>query len=192
MRTHLVGVALASAILFAAQTSNAQEVSTDRPVQVGFLLGGEKTTGTFASGGAFGFAWIAGVQAQVPLPVRRLAFRSDIAYHGYVTEHCVFAVQPGGGSSDCGNNPLRSVLSLSADLVVRLNDPKTSWSPYLLGGGAFYSGSSKVGGLPSSAGVQEGFGFEIRPARRWIVFAEWRHMGMGSGGMSAVTLGARF
>ncbi len=190
MRTHLVRAALASAIFLAATTSNAQAVSTDRPLQIGFMLGGAAATGSYSGGQIHNTAGVIGLEVQVPLPPRRLAVRGDLAYFSFFGTNCLLV----GGFRPCFNNPIVDLVPMSANLVARLNDPSTRWSPYLLGGAALYLTSSggNVGPTPPGAGLQAGLGFEVRPATRTNVFIEWRHLSMGTAGVSSVTMGARF
>ncbi len=60
-----------------------------------------------------------------------------------------------------------------------------------LAGGAFYSDMHPSTGL-ARTGLQGGIGFEFRPETRSVLFAEWRYMGMGAGGLRPVAIGMRF
>jgi hypothetical protein len=83
----------------------------------------------------------------------------------------------------------------SIDLVARLNDPATRWSPYAVFGAAVNltgnSDEALVRYRPNHGGFQGGVGLEVRP---WIttVFVEIRCMGVPPGGVVPMTIGMRF
>lgn len=197
MMAGLVGGALAVAICIVPATSAAQQASPEsapsaRPVTFGFALGAETSTGAFAHdptnvGPAFDLV------VQVPLSPRRLTVRGDVMAHGFANTGCVILVSS-PSAAGCGASLLdRGVLSWSADVVARLNDPARRWSPYALAGAALYTRSgADTRGPPTGAGLQAGAGFEVRTGRRTVLFAEYRYMAMGTGGAAPVTFGMRF
>ncbi len=195
MRTHIVGVVLASTILFAAQTSHAQAAQSDRPVQWGFMGGGVGVTGDYR--GILSTGVVGGLLVQWPMEPRHLTFRADLMYHWISDYHrgCGHSIE--GGSAFCGSVDTWSrVVSGSFSVVARLNDPKTGWSPYAIGGVAAYLTGNNDEPLvertsPSHFGFQGGVGLEWRRAKH-TTFLEIRYLTMGPAGLYPVTMGWRW
>jgi hypothetical protein len=200
MNTRLIArsiVALVTVICLGPRVAHAQQPTSEaaqapRPITFGFALGGEASIGAFAhdpTNRAPAFDLV----IQVPLSPRRLTVRADVMSHGFQSSGSVVLVSspaaPGSGASLLD----RGVLSWSADVVARLNDPARRWSPYALAGAALYTRSGRDAALPpTGAGLQAGAGFEVRTGRRTVLFAEYRYMAMGTGGVAPITLGMRF
>lgn len=175
----------------AGAAAGAQDSITARKWSLGVLGGGLDVTGDFRTRLKNGAGL--GVAAQYPLPVRHLAVRGDVMLH-YIWQEglgdCVTS-QPGYCSRDYSYSHIWSV---STDLVARLNDPATRWSPYVLGGAAVY----ETGGVrehisefhPSQYGLQGGVGFDLRKDDKTL-FVEIRSMRMSPGGVVLVTIGVR-
>lgn len=164
-----------------------QDAPSDRPIQVGMMLGIEHFTRDMPGNNEPGL--VLDVHVQLPLAQRRLAVRGDVMYHGYFVGSCVNTLGFGGGS--CRSTPFGGLMSWSVDLVARLNDPRTRWSPYVLAGAGLYT-NAEGGSPPTAVGVQGGFGFEVRPGKRGVVFIEWRHLNVGSIGLTPAAIGMRF
>ncbi len=169
----------AIATLALSATGGAQQTLPGQHVAFLGSVGGE-----IVSGGLTGplnkAAWTLDAGLQVPLHERRLALRSDVMYH-WISEYYRYRSA--------------HVISWSADLVARLNDPTVRWSPYLVGGAALYWNPNKADAVTAlrmhSAGFQGGIGFEFR-AVTTTMFVEYRYMQIAPGGISPVTIGVRF
>ena len=137
---------------------------------------------------------VGGIEAQVPLDVRRLSIRADVMYSWIDGYHSGC----GGGSDPgfCGYVDTWSrLISTSLSLVARLNDPVTRWSPYVFGGIVGHITGSPDEPLrairTNHLGMQGGVGFEYRPGKR-TYFAELRYLGMPPGGVVPIVIGMRF
>jgi hypothetical protein len=73
-------------------------------------------------------------------------------------------------------------------MIVRLNNPAKSWSPYLLGGAAVYGFGRSDGSIqdfhPKHYGLVGGAGFEFRTRDR-VAFVEARYMNISPGGIAS-------
>jgi hypothetical protein len=189
VKAFLVRAALAAVAAFATSTVAAQSAPSDRPVTFGFAPGYEIITGLFQNTRIDNRGAALDLQLQVPLAPRRLALRGDVMFLGMDPQACPLSAS----RSSCGLYPLGAVISWSADVVARLNDPSKRWSPYaLVGAGLYTHWASNSDPPPARAGLQGGVGFEVRPRRRSVLFAEWRYMAMGTGGVAPMTIGMRF
>jgi len=131
--------ALASADLHSQQATETQ------PVTWGIMAAGDGITGAYRGTLVSGIA--GGVLAQVPLPSRHLSVRADLVYHWVGTNggDQVDVLTSSSRNGRCTGGFLCSVegawsrvVATSISIVARLNDPSTSWSPYLIGGVAGY------------------------------------------------------
>ena len=152
------------------------------------MAGGENVTGAYV--GAFKPGIVMGAEVQFPLPTRRLALRADVLYH-WIWEYGYVCIET--GCIDQGRHS--HLVTGSFDLVARLNDPATRWSPYVvLGAAVNLTGNSDeaiVSYRPNHGGFQGGVGLEVRPCKH-TYFVEIRYMGVPPGGVVPVTIGMRF
>jgi hypothetical protein len=188
MKTLLSALSTAAAISLTTTAVHAQEVGIQQSVSFGVFAGGENVTGSYKS--SFKPGIVAGTEAQFPLQNRRLALRADVAYH-WIGETGTACFET--GCVDQGRHS--HMWSGSVDLIARLNDPATRWSPYVIAGGAFYlmgnADERLLSFQPSRVGLQGGVGFEVRP-RNKTLFVELRYMSVPPGGVVPVTIGMRF
>jgi len=179
---------LVAATFLAPVDATAQDALTARSVTFGLMTGREDLVGSYR--GAFKPGIVLGASAQWQLPMRRAALRGDFMYH-WIGERGYVCIEQG-----CIDQHRYSHLaSASLDLVVRLKDPETRWSPYLVLGAALYrvgSAGEKIASYgPSGGGLQGGVGVEVRPWKR-TVFVELRRMGLAPGAVTPLSLGVRF
>src|ERR1019366_628902 len=125
--THFVGRALRGLIVVVRQSSAIPAGAL--PVSWGVMAGGENLTGAYV--GAFKPGIVMGAEVQFPLPTRRLALRADVLYH-WIWEYGYVCIET--GCIDQGRHS--HLVTGSFDLVARLNDPATRWSPYVVLGAA--------------------------------------------------------
>ncbi len=166
----------------------AQNAPTAGPVRWGVMAGGENVTGSFKD--AFKPGIVFGGEVQFPLHMNRLALRADVMYH-WIGEYAYVCIEQG-----CIDQGAHShLVTGSLDLIARLNDPSTRWSPYaILGAAVNITGNSDeaiVSYKPKGNGLQGGVGFEVRPWKT-TVFVEVRYMAVSPGGVVPVTIGMRF
>jgi hypothetical protein len=197
MKTTFARAMLLAAIWLGPRAARAQQPVSEgprsaRPITFGFALGADASTGTFGHdpkrrGPALDLV------LQMPLSPRQLSFRGDVMVNGFASTGCVLNVSS-PAVAGCGASVLeRGMLSWSANVVARLNDPARRWSPYALAGAALYTrGGADTAPPPTFGGLQAGVGFEVRTGRRSVLFAEYRYMAMGTGGLAPATLGLRF
>jgi hypothetical protein len=175
-------------VLVLPRVARAQDALAAVPVSWGVMAGGENVTGAYKGGFKPGI--VLGGEVQFPLPTRRLALRADVMYH-WIGEYDYVCIE--SGCTDQGSHS--HLVTGSFDMIARLNDPVTRWSPYaILGAEVNLTGNSDeaiVSYRPNHYGFQGGVGFEVRP---WIttVFVEIRYMGVPPGGVVPVTIGMRF
>ena len=191
-------VVLATAICCAAHAAHAQSASDERPFYIGILGGAEVPTGTYSGGSSHQVAGLFGLELLFPVPESHLAARADVAFHqftgatGMNGTNCVYTAQVPGGNA-CDTNPIHGMVTLGGSIAARLFDRDAFASPYVMAGFAVRGAINGVNAQSSpTGGLQYGIGLEGRPGNRAIVFVEWRHIEMGSGGYSAVLIGARF
>jgi hypothetical protein len=187
-RRLLIPCALAAATSLTGITAAAQDVAAGPPVAFGIMAGGENVTGAFR--GAFKPGIVLGTAVHLPVSVRRFTVRGDVMYH-WIWEYGYACNE--NGCVDQGRHS--HLVTGSVDMVARLNDPATRWSPYVVVGAAVnFTGNSDekiVSYRPHQLGFQGGVGFDFRPWKT-TTFVEVRYMDVSPGGILPVTIGMRF
>ena len=168
-----------------AQQPVSESAPSAGPVTFGFALGYADGTGQFAESYKSGAI---DLQVQVPLAPRRLSLRGDLLWSG--SPPGCFSSGPPDRFIGCPAPA--DMITASADIVARLNDPSTRWSPYALAGAGLYMSRGKGDRPPTPAGLEGGVGFEVRTGKRTTLFAECRYFGFGAGGVAPMTIGMRF
>jgi hypothetical protein len=188
IRALLVAIAIAMSV--AGHSAIAQSAPPDTRSTFGIMAGSAAVTGAIASASLGGFSPGVSIGALGQFPITsRLSMRADVIFHWIRDDVC-------GGNRDCGSSPNMSyVVSGGLAVHARLNDPSTSWSPYILAGAAAYSCNFEDGNVkalrPSQFGLQGGVGFEVRQ-RTTTMFIEARYLDIAPGGLVPIMIGVRF
>jgi hypothetical protein len=172
------------AVLVLPRVAESQDTAIAQPTTWGIMAGRVSGTGTFP----FSPGIAVGALAQFPLSSPHLSIRADAManFLGNTDKVC--------DERGCASQGLQYayVVSGSASLVARMNEPATRWSPYVFAGPAVYLLDNAFEFLrPNHFGLQGGVGFEYRPSAHTF-FTELRYMSVPPGGVLPLTIGMRF